>query len=187
MASDATGPWEAELARALDGFIDATGAFAVFVPFQAHGSDFLTDDVAAAQRVIDRLTRPARSVSLRDVSDPEIVAGVVASCDLVVGMRLHSLVFAATAGIPAVALAYDPKVASLMARVGLDAYVVPLDAAAGLGDRLSAAWARRDAIRADLPRRLPALQALATHNARLAVGLLDESSRRPARPRESNG
>jgi polysaccharide pyruvyl transferase CsaB len=41
------------------------------------------------------------------------------ACDAVISERLHPLVFAALAGVPAAAIAYDPKVAGLAADLGL--------------------------------------------------------------------
>lgn len=43
----------------------------------------------------------------------------VASCDLLLAERLHALIFAILAGVPAVAIDYDPKVAGLAADFGL--------------------------------------------------------------------
>ncbi len=177
------GQWESQVARALDTFIEGTGAFVVFVPFQALTQYLLTDDVTAARRVMDRMARAARAAILRDSHGPEAVAGVLAGCDLVVGMRLHSLVFAASASVPAVGLTYDPKVASLMARLGIEEYAVALTAVEGLAERMSMAWARRDAIRAELTVRSAQLRELAAENARLVMGLLDGPSTRPASPR----
>jgi len=44
--------------------------------------------------------------------------GVFANLDMVLGMRLHSLIFAAAAGVPSVGICYDPKVESFLDQVG---------------------------------------------------------------------
>jgi len=44
--------------------------------------------------------------------------GVFANLDLVLGMRLHSLIFAAASGVPAVGICYDPKVEGFLKQVG---------------------------------------------------------------------
>ncbi|HZG87369.1 polysaccharide pyruvyl transferase CsaB [Paenibacillus sp.] len=42
----------------------------------------------------------------------------VAACDALIGMRLHSLIYAATAGVPPIAVSYDPKIDQFMKRLG---------------------------------------------------------------------
>jgi polysaccharide pyruvyl transferase CsaB len=165
--------WEDQVARGLDAFIERTGAFVVFVPFQALMDYVLTDDVAAARRVMDRMARSQRVVSVPDGHDPETVAGILAGCDLVVGMRLHALLFAASAGVPAVGLAYDTKVTSLMADLGLAEYALTLDAASDLGARMATALARREAIRDALGATTARLRERAAQNAALALSQLD--------------
>jgi len=44
---------------------------------------------------------------------PRQIAAVFASSEMTVAMRLHGLIFAVAAGVPVLALAYDPKVAAL--------------------------------------------------------------------------
>jgi len=82
--------------------------------------------------------------SLSHGGDPRVAKGLIARCSLVVGMRLHSLIFAAGAGVPFVPIAYDPKVASFASEMGI--------AAVKIGDRdfdvlaqtIREAWRNRD-------------------------------------------
>ena len=172
--------WEGQVARGLDVFVERTGAFVVFVPFQALTGYVLTDDVAAAARVRNLMVKSAQGLVVPHGHDPETVAGLLARCDLVVGMRLHALLFAASAGVPALGLAYDQKVTSLMADLGLAEYVLGLDTASALDERLALAWARRETIRADLGLTAARLRERAAQNAGLALGLLDAPRPRPA-------
>lgn len=109
---------------------------------------------------------------------PQIVAfygspgnalSTIAQADLVVAMRLHSLVFAASAGVPAVAIDYDPKVRAVAEQTG-NVHVVPVDA--GPEEIVRAvldAWAHRDELRSELARRVPDLKRQAREAARLAL------------------
>lgn len=49
---------------------------------------------------------------------PREMLALIGSLDLVVGMRLHALLFAAAQGVPVVPISYDPKVEALMRDLG---------------------------------------------------------------------
>ncbi len=48
---------------------------------------------------------------------PALVSNI-ASCEMMIGMRLHALILAAACGVPSVALSYDPKVDAFMQSSG---------------------------------------------------------------------
>ncbi len=93
------------LTQALVDFQKATQTFIILLPFQK------AQDYAIAEAI-----QPA----LKDVSkilhfeEPEILKGVFRGVDMAIGMRLHSLIMAASEGCKAFALSYDPKVNRLM-------------------------------------------------------------------------
>lgn len=62
---------------------------------------------------------------------PGMVAGMIGSARVVVGMRLHALIFAAMGGAMPVAISYDPKIEAFMADLGLSVAAT----AAGLAGR----------------------------------------------------
>lgn len=93
---------------------------------------------------------------------------------MVIGMRLHALIFAAACGVPAVALSYDPKVAAFMQQSGqADAC---FDMANGdpksLQALLSRVWGERKERADALQKCLPELRARAAKNAEIALELL---------------
>lgn len=94
---------------------------------------------------------------------------------MVIGMRLHALIFAAACGVPSVALSYDPKVAAFMEQSGqADACFDMADADPdSLTDLLSRVWKERVARAAALRERLPQLRASAAKNAEIALEVLE--------------
>ena len=97
----------------------------------------------------------------------EIVGGARA----VIGMRLHALIFAATEGVPSLALAYDPKVSAFMEYVGLGEWALP---AFHANDRIvlckmEEILTREEKIRENLKNRVAELS-------RLAEGDLDRAA-----------
>lgn len=47
------------------------------------------------------------------------LCGLMERCDLVVGTRLHTLIFAASVGVPMIGISYDPKVDSFLEYIGM--------------------------------------------------------------------
>lgn len=94
---------------------------------------------------------------------------------MVIGMRLHALIFAAACGVPAVALSYDPKVAAFMQQSGqADACYDMADVdPEPLTQLLSRTWAQRRERAAALQECLPELRVRAAKNAQVALETLD--------------
>ena len=98
----------------------------------------------------------------------------IASCDLMIGMRLHALILAAAAGVPSVALSYDPKVDAFMQGSGQGDAVYDLDQSDPdmLQSLLTRVWAEREERSAALRAALPGLRARAARNTDVALELL---------------
>lgn len=165
--------WEKEVAAGLDAFLAANDARLLFIPFQRL-SRAAENDAAVAERVLARMGRADRAAVLSGDREPAVLAALLGRCDLVVGMRLHSLVVASASGVPVVALSYDPKVDLAMAQIGAERFVVPLrDVEAGtLARRMEEALARRAATAAATREKVETLRVLARSNADAAVELL---------------
>ncbi len=141
-------------------------AIPVLVPMQPTSDTDIGEQFAAERLPTD--SRRADAMPLASLME------TLASCEMVVGMRLHALILAAACGVPSVALSYDPKVAAFMMQSGQADTVKDLkdfdaDALAGL---LAQVWETRQARAEALRARLPALRALARRTAQIARGLL---------------
>ena len=51
----------------------------------------------------------------------EEMEGIIGLCDLLIGMRLHALIYAVTSKTPAVGIVYDPKVKAQLESLSIDA------------------------------------------------------------------
>jgi polysaccharide pyruvyl transferase WcaK-like protein/glycosyltransferase involved in cell wall biosynthesis len=140
--------WEAAVAEGLDRFLDAHGGGVRFIPFQWLEHQPRENDWAVAMRVVQAMRRRAAVEVLPGALSPRERAQAVAGCDLVLGMRLHSLIFALMVGLPSVGLGYDPKIARLAIQAGSDDAVLPLEALDGprIADALAQQWRRRDEV-----------------------------------------
>ncbi|MBE9118778.1 polysaccharide pyruvyl transferase CsaB [Lusitaniella coriacea LEGE 07157] len=98
------------LTQALIRLQTATNAPILLVPFQP------AQDLPLCQTLATQLPGTHQIVSL---SDPRQLKGLFQNVRLIVGMRLHSLIMAASQSCRCVALSYDPKVTHLMGELNL--------------------------------------------------------------------
>jgi polysaccharide pyruvyl transferase CsaB len=103
--SQLTAPRLERLTRALVDFQKATQTFIILLPFQK------AQDYAIAQAIQPALQGVS---TIMHYEEPEILKGVFRGVEMAIGMRLHSLIMAASEGCRAFAISYDPKVNRLM-------------------------------------------------------------------------
>ena len=103
----------AALAKVLENRADAKVALLPFhLPSDKLASEFIADRLREAGYGPDRVEQHGGA------AHPSDMLREVARCDLLVGMRLHSLIYAATTGVPPIAVSYDPKIDQFMRRLG---------------------------------------------------------------------
>jgi polysaccharide pyruvyl transferase CsaB len=94
----------ARLTTALKALQRELHATVVFVPFQK------SQDQAIAEQLYQDLAQPKM---IAEIAQPQQFKTLFSQVDFLIGMRLHSLIIAASAGCPCFALSYDPKVTQL--------------------------------------------------------------------------
>lgn len=148
------------LARRLD-------AHVVFVPMERQ-------DVRHAHGVLSRMSAPDLGRILHNSYGPGEVLGFMSHLDMVVGMRLHVVIFAALSGLPVLPLPYSGKVFDFARRTGAPALVGVAREQAGLllaeVDRL---WDEFPHRQADLNTRMEGLRTLARETCVRCGALLD--------------
>jgi len=108
------------LARAADGIVEALGARIWLIPFcRASAND---NDAVLCREIQERMTRPDVATIVTDVLDAARTKAMLGRMHVVVGARLHSLIFAAGGGVPCVGINYEPKVRGFMEAIGLEDY-----------------------------------------------------------------
>lgn len=153
------------MAEALDDLSRELGATVLFIPMQQ------PHDVTAAREIASRMTTPAVEFA-GDVTYREIQA-LIASCDVLVGMRYHALVFAALSRVPLVGLSYDPKNDSFLRLLGQTAVGTAQELHAGrLKEAVRDALDRAPQIRQQYDRVMDRLIPESRENAQLAMDLM---------------
>lgn len=152
-----------ELAKAADILAEEYNAHIVLLPLQYPA------DVEACERLQHFMGQKTASTVLETACDTEQFLSLMGNFDLLIGMRLHALIFAAVMELPFVAVSYDPKI---------DGFVKDINGeSAGNVEDLKAAQVVRAARRALSTKnkkhgRLDALRAKALLNAKEAFALL---------------
>lgn len=126
-----------KLAEGLDALMSRMRLHIRFLPFHIPGDD------EASRFVMDRLSHledHGSQVSIAPQSEtPLEMLSEVKSCDLLIGMRLHSLIYAASQNVPMLGISYDPKIDHFLGRLGS----VPAGTSADLDHRIVAAESER--------------------------------------------
>ena len=97
-------------AAVADRLVVEAGARIVFIPMQ------WPDDVQASRLVAARMQQP-HAILEQKCNTPELLS-VVRNLDLLVGVRLHALIFAAVMERPFVGVSYDPKIDRFLETLG---------------------------------------------------------------------
>jgi polysaccharide pyruvyl transferase CsaB len=140
----------------------------VFVPMQFPG------DITVAKEAEQLLINDS-VVILRENYTPEEIISITKNFDLIVGMRLHSLIMAAVAGVPIVGLSYDPKVDRFLHQVGQIALIsVNNLKAQTLLEMLTWTDEKRDDIVVEMETRTQVMYQKAWQTARIAMNLIKD-------------
>ena len=110
-----------QMAETADRLIEVHGAHIVFVSMHPEQDDSL------ARQLAKQIQRPERFSMISGNLPAATIKTAVAEMDLLLGMRLHSLIFAASAGVVPIGFAYDVKVAAYLQSLGLSRQVLQAD------------------------------------------------------------
>jgi polysaccharide pyruvyl transferase CsaB len=158
-----------EIVRYLAEQLDAN---VVFIPLSFDGS---IDDRETAHELIEAvdIKDKSRIKVLAEEFSPEEIIEILGQMDMVIGMRLHSLIFASTQGVPIVAINYDPKIKGFMKMINQQDKVIEYyDSTEKALEIVRKVWMNRQIIKDELKIRTSILRRKAVINARLALDLL---------------
>ena len=112
--------WAVKSADMESGFLDAIAASiralkeqfqvdSVLIPFHYE------QDAAVVEAIAERLDHDVYCITEKHLSDEML--SIIGNLDCLVGVRLHSLIFAVMMNVPMIGISYDPKVDAFMASV----------------------------------------------------------------------
>ena len=104
--------YQRTLAKALDQIQTAKNAQIVFIPMQ-HREDTMEAETIAKQM-------KSKSTILADSYSTTELLALSGSVDVMIGVRLHALVFSALMETPCLGISYDPKILNFLHMIGED-------------------------------------------------------------------
>ena len=141
------------------------GIMPFIIPLQSRFDKELSEDIEVLTTVPHGVSRTGYS--------PQLLMGIIGRAEFVLGMRLHSLIYAAKMGVPVIALDYDPKVKAVMKSIGLDYSLkvdnIDKDKLCKYADEIIA---NRDTLCKALKEKSITFRELAKHNTNTALELL---------------
>ena len=166
--------YEAVIARAIDHLADKYGAYPVLFPMQH------PDDVPILKNVASMMEK--ESCVVTDKLDVFETYELISSMHMLLGMRLHALIFSAVAAVPMIGLVYDPKIQGFLDYIHQpsagDVRELEYEKLVSLMDHV---WENRSDISKHLSESIPGLKEKARENARVAVELIS-GAKPEARP-----
>ncbi|MCH7588316.1 MAG: polysaccharide pyruvyl transferase family protein [Chloroflexi bacterium] len=174
--------WLPQVSIALDAVLQTIGGSVIFLPF--HDSEyFLEDDLKQAREVQSAMQKESQTTIAGGSLHALQRFAVIEQFDLLLGMRLHSLVAALRAGIPCVGLNYDPKVGALMQGFQLGNYTLDLSNldAVLLSQKLLSAYENKEYF-LRVGEQIKIMRQSSSPSLQLAKNLLDSESSKPALP-----
>ena len=106
-------------AQVADYLIENHQAKIIFLPFK------FDEDVHISEEILSLMKHKAEVLKIK--LKPEELLSVLSRLSLVVGVRLHSIIFSSMANIPFVAFNYDPKVRYFVEDLGLPELLLEID------------------------------------------------------------
>lgn len=155
------------IAEAADQVAKELDARIVFFPMQ------VPEDVRTAELIAARMEREA-TVLTDEFTTSELLS-LVGNFDLLLGIRLHALIFAGVMGVPMVGISYDPKIDRFLSSIGEiasgDLQSVTTDA---VMKKMREKWEERTEFRKKNAELLAELRGLAARNAELALEFIEK-------------
>ncbi|MBU1019453.1 MAG: polysaccharide pyruvyl transferase family protein [Patescibacteria group bacterium] len=124
----------------------------LLVPFQVEGEEDIS--------LLNNICEQCRSSLYEKQLSPQTALNLFSGSKLVVGMRLHSLIFGAITGTPIIGINYSPKVKNFMSDLGLAEYVLEPEEIDKLPELIEKALKNSPRIKAELSHKTEELRRL---------------------------
>ena len=165
--------YKRQMAEAADELIRRYQARIVFLPMQ------IPDDVMVSRSILQQMQEQKSAAILSERFSTTEFLSIVGNLDLLIGIRLHALIFGAVMQVPVIGLSYDPKIERFLASIG-EQPVTDLESvtAQSVLEKVASFWPEEgERVNPQLAY-TSRLREQAFYNAELALALLERKKRR---------
>lgn len=165
---DPNSPFAAEVERCIRWLAQEYQARCVLIPFH------YVEDLNVAVQLADRLQHEG-VVCVRSKHLSDETLSIIGNMDFLVGVRLHSLIYAAVMDVPMLGISYDPKVEAFLRSVEQEPVASTRDFTLECFQRaFRTAWENREELRRTVALRRDALQAKLSTNENLIAAIIEQ-------------
>lgn len=162
-----SGDLKNQLAKSLEYIYKKYGLIAVFIPMSY-------EDIDIMLKISKLLDTPFRM--LYSIYEPEELIGIIGRMDMVIAMRLHTLIYSSIAVTPMLGLIYDPKVKGYLDYIGqYAAGNVESIESSEINDKVDMVMSNYEAEKRNLNSKMLNMKGLARENVKLAYELMKGS------------
>ena len=124
---------------------------------------------------ISKLVNQENCYVLSEQYNVEEIMGIIKEMEIIIAMRLHSLIYAATQQVPMVGLSYDPKINGILHSIGMD-YICDVRGLNynDLVEKINYVWNNRTELKERLIKQDEELKTKALSNVTMALDLLKD-------------
>jgi len=172
--------WHSWYERQLKAFTSIVYQFArkkkfqiLLIPFQRDVDLWLCEEAALCFNL--RANRNVNVKILEKQCTPKEMMGIIGEMNFVIGMRLHSLIMAATNSVPSIGISYDPKVSSFANQVSFPCIpsIKDLQNMSQYLPVMENIVNNRDEISKDISQKVSQLKQLSFENMNIALKILE--------------
>lgn len=164
------------IAQTADHLIATKKALVIFIPMRSAGDRFDPgqDDDQVSREIINLMKNKENVLLLRGDYSPNKLKAFLGMMDLVIGMRMHSLIFSSMMNVPVIGLALSQKFYPFLKMIGQSEYLIRLRDVgySNLLDKIDMALSKTQEIKDELESRKKALQELALSNIEYVMKML---------------
>lgn len=152
------------------------GATVILIPhIISSQKELMGDDRTTVKNVFDAIEiddKDGKVIPILDAYSSEELKGIIGTCDIFIGEKMHANVGALSQCVPTVGLSYSHKFLGIMKLLGQEEYVVSSLDSKEIISKVDKLWENKEQIRSELRSRVGYVKKRALYNTELLVDLL---------------